>query len=229
VARRIVNIKNNKDGDNPIKAVGLTAIAAINAKEDIRDLLSIVGNVKSKAPKDYYAKYGFFVGTTVEEVLKKFDPDFKFLKSTDITVGEWPIIIKLFDKLKINPDIATAEKTVKHILKQEEALVRNYVHLEGGTKVTRLIGYALHRMPQLSLLTSGLLELPSVFKAKKKDKLKQVINSTLNVICGATFGAFFSASVAILVPKMIGLPIMALGVGYYLGSKIAKALGLINF
>ncbi len=225
MARRLVNIKNNKDNDNPIKAVGLTAIAAINAKEDIRDILSIFGKVKSAASKGYYAKYGFFVGTTVENWFKKFKFGKKILINIDKTVGEWSIIVKLFDKLKITPVILTAEKTVKHILKQEEVLVRNYVHLKGGKKITRLVGYTLHRMPQLSLLASGLLELPSIVKAKNKDKLKQIANSTLSVVCGATSGAFLSATAALLVPKMIGLPIMALGVGYYLGSKIAKAIG----
>jgi len=225
MARRLVGIKNNNEDENSVKAVGLTAVAAINAKEDVRDLLSIVKRVEVNTPKNGYARYGFCVGTTIEELAEKYS----FLKkilSSDNTLGhsKFGDAVKniLHEKIKTN----SYTKTVKHFVRDEEKLVRNcIVFSDSCPKLTRTVILALYRMPVLGLVVSGLLELPSIFKAKKQNKLKQTANSTLNVICGATCGALLSAAAAVFLPPgMPGAPIMALGVGYYIGSKIAKAV-----
>lgn len=222
MARRLVNIKNNKEDNNPIKAVGLTAVAAINAKEDIRDLLSIADKVKiSNMPKNGYAKYGFFVGTTVENWFNKSIKGHNFLSNVDRTIGESKFITNIF---KIEVPILEYSKTVNHVFINNENLIRKCVKLD-CPKPMKILLLTLYRMPVLSLLVSGLLELPAILKAKNKDKTKQLTNSTLNVVCGATTGALFSASAAIFLSAVPGSPIMALGVGYYLGSKIAKAIG----
>lgn len=224
MARRIINIKNNKDDDNPMKVVGLTAIAAINAKEDVRDLLSIVGKVKSQASQGYYAKYGFFVGTILEKPLKKSALGKRILYSFDNTIAESKIGRKLLYSMHVETISSTFAKEIKHVNGKIEKVCRKYVKLE-GSKVGKLTALTFYRMPQLSLLAAGLLELPNIAKAKKKDKPKQAVNSTLNIVCIAVCGALLSASAAVFVPNYIGLPIMALGVGYYLGSKMARTIG----
>ena len=225
--RRLVNIKNNKEDENPVKAVGLTAIAAINAKEDARDLLSIIKRVDVMTPKNGYARYGFFVGTTIEDFAKKINLG-EELHCIDITIGHTKFgnVVKKI----LNQDIEhnTYTKAVNHFIGKEENLIRKCIVFSSKCpKIKRTIILALYRMPVLSLLVAGLLELPSIFKAKKQDKFKQTTNSALNVVCGATCGALFSAAASVFLPPITpGIPVMALGVGYYIGSKIAKA---INF
>ncbi len=223
--RRLINIKNNKEDENPVKAVGLTAVAAINAKEDVRDLLSIIKRVDVNTPKNGYARYGFCVGTTIEELAQKFNFLKKIIKS-DTTLGHANFGDTVKKILKQDVEANTYTKTIKHFIGKEENLVRNcIVFSDSCPKLKRTIILTLYRMPVLSLMVAGLLELPNIFKARKQNKLKQTANSALNVVCGAACGALFSAATAVFLPPgMPGAPIMALGVGYYVGSKIAKSI-----
>lgn len=223
--RRLIGIKNNSEDENPVKAIGLTAVAAINAKEDVRDLLSIVKRVDVTTPKNGYARYGFCVGTTIEELAEKYS-FFEKICRKDMTVGHTKLgrVIKKILKQDTEPN--TYIKKVKHIVGDEEELIRKcIVFSDSCPKMKRTILLTLYRMPVLSLAVAGMLELPSIFKAKKQNKLKQTANSSLNVICGATCGALFSAATSVfLASGGPGAPIMALGVGYYIGGKIAKAV-----
>lgn len=222
--RRFVGIKNNQDDHNPVKATGLAVVAALNVKEDIRDMLSAVGKSKSAAPDGYYSKYGFFVGTPIEKFLNKSEVGRKISDGVDITVGETKLVKKILKKFGIEIQNAKISRTVKHLNGKEETLLRNYVKVE-GRNISKILLLSMHRMPVIGLVVASLLELPSVFKAKKEDKLKQTANSALNVVCGAACGALLSATAAVLVPQFVGLPVMALGLGYYLGSKISGAVG----
>lgn len=226
MARRIVNIKNSEDSDNPVKAVGLAAIAAINAKEDIRDILQIANRSKiSDMPQNSYAKYGFFVGTSIEKWFHKNPRKTKFLDKIDKTVGESPFFTKIANKLLKEPlKIDAYHKTIKHLNGVEESVARKCVRLN-CKKPLKLAILTLHRMPVIGLIVAGLLELPAIIKTKAKDKFKQTANSSLNVICGSLTGALLSAAAAIFLPTVAGGSIMALGIGYYLGSKISKAIG----
>lgn len=222
MARRLVNIdKNMEDKDNHSKAIGLTAIAAMNVQEDVRDLLTIFGRAKSHAPQGYNVKYGFFVGTSVEKWLQKTVWGKNLLRK-DTTIAEDKLGKFIMNKLGVTlADKQKFSKEINHLTGETESVLRRYVKLE-GSRFGKIIVLALYRMPKLSLLAAGLLELPNVIKAENKNKFKQIINSTLSVVVGLGCGALFSALLAPLNPV---LPIMGLGVGYYVGSKIAKAIG----
>lgn len=220
MARRIVNIDNNEEDHNIFKAIGLAAIAFINLKEDLRDIMSIFGKTKSHAPDGYYSKYGFFVGTSAEGRLQKSEWGRSILK-LDRTMGETVFDNLIKNKLKVNVTREKFNKEINHIGGKAEKVLRRHVKLEGN-KIGKLITLTLYRIPILSLFIVGILETPSIIKAKKNTKLKQATNSALNVVLGIGVGAFFSA---LLAPINPALPVMGLGVGYYVGGKIAKAIG----
>ena len=219
-ARRIVNIEKNKEENNTVKTVGLTAIALTNVAEDVRDLLTLVGKTKSKADPGFYSKYGFFVGTSIEDNLKKVKWGKSILK-LDQTVGDLFFKNKIFDKLNIDFTKKKFVKEVTHLNGNVESVIRRYVKF-GGNKFVKTLGLALYRMPLISIAIASLLELPSITKAKDENKGKQAVNSALNVGLGVTTGAILSAVLAPINPV---LPILGLGAGYYIGGKIAKAIG----
>lgn len=220
MARRLVNIDDNEKDGNELKALGLTTIALINLKEDFRDIMSIFGKTKSQAPKGYYSKYGFFVGTSLEEKLQKTKWG-KPILSLDTTIGESDIGKFITNILKVEVTKKKFNKEITHLNGKTESVLRRYIHCE-GRRIGKLIALTLHRIPRLSLIIAALLELPSIIKTKNKDKLKQTANSTLSVILGVGCGALCSA---LLAPISPALPVMGLGIGYYLGSKIAKSIG----
>ncbi len=224
MVRRLVNIKNNQEDNNPVKAVGLGAVAALNVKEDVRDLLSIAGRVKSEAPSGSYVRYGFFVGTPIEKLLMKSEKLSLSIGKFDKTPAESYLGDKILLKLNVKPVIGVFKKKITHANGEVETVMRNYVKLE-GPRLAKIVALTLYRMPQLSILVGALLELPKIFKTKKHDKMKQIANSGLSVILGSTCGAMLSATAAVMIPKAIGLPVMALGIGFYIGSRIAKGIG----
>ena len=219
-ARRIVNIDKNNKEDNKVKATGLTLIALTNVAEDLRDILTIFGKVKSTAPKDYYSKYGFFVGTSIEDNLQKKSWGKKILQ-LDRTVGDLDITKRVLRRLGFRYDRKHFDKEIQHLNGKMEVFDRRYVKFFGN-RFRKTIGLALYRIPLLSVGVAALLELPNIIKAKKGNKGKQAANSVMSVVLSATTGALLSAALAPINPV---LPILGLGAGYYIGGKIAKAIG----
>ncbi len=219
-ARRVVNIDKNNKENNHVKAAGLTAIALTNVAEDLRDVMTIFGKTKSTAPKGFYSKYGFFVGTTLEDFLKKQKWGKKVLR-LDRTVGDIELVHKIFDKLHIGFEKQKFNKEITHLSHEVEVVKRRFVKFGGG-RIKKTIGLALYRMPLLSMGIAALLEIPALVKAKKGDKGKQAVNSALGIVMGTATGALLSAALAPINPV---LPVLGLGIGYYLGNKMAKTIG----
>lgn len=220
MVRRVINVENNAENDYKGKAIGLAMIAATNVKEDLRDMLSIFGKVKSDAPKGYYSKYGFFVGTTIEEKLQK-TPWGKSFLQLDKTMGETVFKNFIEKVLKVKMKKGKFNKEITHLNGNVEKVLRRYVSFEGG-RIGKTIALALYRIPRLSLFAAALLEVPTILKAKKNDRLRQASNSALSIALGVGCGALLSA---ILAPISPALPVMGLGFGYYIGNKIAKGIG----
>lgn len=221
MARRLVNIENNKESDNKFKVLGLLAIAATNVKEDLRDLMTIFGRAKSEAPKGYYTKYGFLVGTTIEEKLQKAKNGKAILK-LDKTIGETVFDNFIKNTLKVKITRQKFNKEITHLNGNVEKVIRRHIQIEGGGKIAKLIALSLYRIPKLSVIAAALLEIPTILKTKNKDKLKQITNSALSVGLGISCGAICSA---LLAPISPALPVIGLGVGYYIGNKLSKTIG----
>lgn len=221
MARRLVNIEKNKESDNKFKVLGLLAIAATNVREDLRDLMTIFGRAKSEAPKGYYTKYGFLVGTTIEEKLQKAKNGKAILK-LDKTIGETVFDNFIKNTLKVKITRQKFNKEIMHLNGNVEKVMRRYVQIEGGGKFAKLIALSLYRIPKLSVLAAALLEIPTILKTENKDKLKQITNSALSVGLGISCGALCSA---LLAPISPALPVIGLGVGYYIGNKLSKTIG----
>ncbi len=220
-ARRILNIDNNAKDENPVKAAGIGAIAALNVKEDARDLLGIIGRTKSNATEGFHSKYSFFLGTPLENCLTKTDLGLSIRRRLDGTLCDTKLGHKILDVFNIKKQSGVVTKEIHHLNNKLETVTRIYNQYD-GSKIAKLIARTLDRIPKLSVIVALALELPSLIKAKAEDKPKQAVNSTLSVICSVGFGALFSA---LLAPIHPALPVMGLGIGYYVGNKIAKAIG----
>lgn len=220
--RRIVNIENNAEDNNPAKAVGLGAIALINLKEDFRDSLSIVGRSKSEAPKDYYAKFKFFAGTPIEKWLEKTKWGQDFLDNFDKTLGETRFGVRLRSLFGVDKDIHQVyAKEVHFPFRKPEIVYREYVKNEGKF-LGKLLSLTSYRITGLGVLVAALLEIPKIYdKIKNKNDYLQIPKSAVNVVsytvCGALGSTFLSLATGHPAGSIIGL-----GLGTYIGNKLAK-------
>ncbi|MDD3014628.1 MAG: hypothetical protein PHC34_13080 [Candidatus Gastranaerophilales bacterium] len=219
--RRIDPVEENNDKGNPFKAAGLGLIGLINLKEDLRDILTISGKSKSLAEQGYFAKYGFFTGTSIEKWLKKSDWGRFILREIDSTLAENSIARKILTLIGITWEEKPFKKEIKHLDGSIETVLRKYVKFE-GSQIGKTIGLTLYRIPKLSLLAMFVLEIPNIINAPKKDQLKQTTNSLINTTLGIGCGALCSA---LLAPIHPALSVMGLGLGYYVGSKLSKVIG----
>ena len=274
--RRVPLIEDNAEGDNKIKVVGLTALALINAEEDLRDLHAIFGRVKTNAQPGYYAKFGFFTGTTLEKWLRKTKNGKTFIKIFDKTLGDFEITQSLLGKIGVTREEVSFRKKIVHFSfrklkyfildkgkhprmktfiqklrdnKGDDSAVikamkyvqkkcsKNHIKIETvkrksvkytGALSRRLLGYALDRIPVLSIVVAALLEIPAITEAvKERDDKKQIVKSGLSLSLSISIGALLSAAgaMASFIP-IIGpaLPIIGLGVGFFLGNTAAKKI-----
>ncbi|MFA6990273.1 MAG: hypothetical protein WC197_09410, partial [Candidatus Gastranaerophilaceae bacterium] len=221
ISRRISGINDTMESKDKLKALGLGIIATINAKEDIRDILSMFGKSKIHAPDGYSSKFGFFLtgATSVAEWFKKYEWGRFILDKLDMTIGDSIIGKTILKKLNVKSTINTFKKETQYLDVPSEVLLRKCVKLE-GSKIGKLIGLALYKMPVLGLAAGAILEIPGILKSKHK--LKQLVNSSLNVVCGASCAAILCASFLPISPI---LSLLGWGAGFYLGGKLVDAIG----
>jgi len=220
-ARRVFSVEDNTENGNTLKAIGLGAIGLINIKEDLRDLLSVVGLSKADAPKGYYSRFKFFQGTSLEKHLKKSELGLKLLNNYDKTVAETCLGDKIQSFLNINEDVQRCTKETKFPFCQPERILRNYVKHEGSF-IGRLACLTMNRITKIGTLLAILMELPFIYKSiKDKNDYSQIPKSGITVLsstfCGALFSAFGSLATKSSAGSVIGL-----GLGIFAGNKLSK-------
>lgn len=233
-SRRLVSIDDNIDNHNDIKAMGLGAIGLINMKEDLRDILSMFGLVKSEATKGYYAKFKFFNGTALEKPLKKTDLGRKLLYNVDITLGDLKFSQKIRDLFGIQSKTNFFNKSINYAGLANETVSREYVNFfakEGkaisSSKLFRgkVACLAMNRIPLLSLGIAAALELPKIIKSSKEGNgTKQALKSATSIGMTVGSGALLSSLLTVAGHFGPAGSIIGYGLGMFLGSKAAKLI-----
>ncbi len=220
--RRISPIEDNEKGNNRFKAFGLGLLALINLKEDFRDMLSICGLSRSNAPKGYYSKFKFFVGTPVENWLKKTERGQDFFDDWDTTLADTKIGDKIYNYMNIKEDLRRFPKETKFPFCKPEIIHREYTKLEGKF-LGRLACLTMNRVTKIGLVFMSLLELPSIYKAIKINDYSQIPKSALNVVSCTVCGGLFSALLSLLTHSPAG-SVIGLGLGLFIGNKIQQLI-----
>ncbi|MDD3012910.1 MAG: hypothetical protein PHC34_04335 [Candidatus Gastranaerophilales bacterium] len=222
-ARRIINVENNVENNNPTKAVGLGLLAIITLKEDLRDLLSIFGLSKSEAPEGYFSKFKFFAGTPIESWLLNRKWGKNILNSWDTTLADAKLGNKVYSFFKIEENSQFYNKETRIPFLRKDTVTREYLKFEGSF-IGKLSCLALNRITKIGLIFMSLLEVPTIYKAIKNNKdYSQIPESAVNVIsctfCGALFSALLSLITGIPAGSVIGL-----GLGLFIGNKLSKLI-----
>lgn len=219
--RRVLSVEENKD--NRIKALGLGMVGLINLKEDIRDILSILGLTKSQAPKGYYSRFKFFSGTLVEKYLEKSELGKRVLIVVDASLADTYWGEKLDSYLKITPDIQTFSKEIKYPFLKKEILQREYVQLNGKL-ASNILSLTLHRITKIGLGVAFILEIPAIVKSvREKKNYKQISRSLFNVSLCSLLGALTSSLLTVITGSPAG-SVIGLGLGIYMGNQLTKKL-----
>lgn len=205
--RRFNGVQEAWQHGESFKSLGKAFIQIINVKGDWGDLKKAFKEIINLDFKkhEYQKPFGFFRDTYLENLQPKnkklaaiLDKAYEF----DKTVFNFPIIQKLLAKLGGKPPEFI-----------EDSIKMN------GSLISKILGRAFLRVPVLSLIFIGALEIPAIYKAENKDK--QFVKSTINIIsfisCGAILGAVGAYAGA------FG-SLVSLGVGSYLGNKLADKI-----
>lgn len=201
--RRLKNANDAFEQHDYFKGLGIIFLQFINVKEDWRDITKIFK--KPNTPYDYQIPFSFIRGTPLEkcEFLDKFDKTLaetksgkKFLKTVG-TKKFLPFDTKNYNKLGDSV----------------------YAFKSEGNLLSKIVCRTLLRIPVLSFAFVAILEIPTILKSKKHfdQAKKSIVNVTLTVLVGALIGAIG----AYMGPlgSLVGL-----GIGSYLGNKIAKKI-----
>jgi len=221
IVKRYETLKNNNNSDNnPFRIFSLSFLGVINLNEDLRDALSIFGKTEAQAPKDYFVRFKFFAGTSVENFLMKSDIGRWILGNVDRTLVETKPLRKLLKLFKIKNEPEIFEKTINYpIIDKQETVLREYVKLQGSLFKKTLILTA-NRITLLGLIFLGLLELPKVIDSLKKKDYKQAVKSAVTVIATLGTGALLSSFLAITTGTAGS--VLGFGFGMFLGNKFSK-------
>jgi len=220
-ARRILNLEDDIKNHDPAKAIGVGALALLYSKEDLRDLLSIVGLSKSQAPKGYHSKYKFFAGTHLQKYLEKSKWGQYLLYDVDTTLADTTIGKKLYSLLNVKDEVEIFEKETKFPFCDIEKMPREYVKFEGSF-ASKLAGLSMNRITKLGLLFLILLEIPSIYNAiKKENKYSQIVKSGINVLSSTICGAVLSSALS-LATGSPAASVIGLGLGMFIGNKFSK-------
>lgn len=201
--RRFKGVNDAIEQHNYIKAIGTAVLMFMNVKEDWSDITKIFK--KPNTPHDYQIPFSFIRGTPLEkcESLDKFDKtmaDTKAGKKFIKTIGAKKFLS--FDTENYNKLGDTV-----YALKSE------------GNILSKVIYRTLLRIPVLSFAFVSMLEIPAIIKSK--NHFDQTKKSTVNVVSTVFTGALLGAIGAYAGP--LG-SLAGLGIGSYLGNKIAKKL-----
>ncbi|MDD3150444.1 MAG: hypothetical protein PHV68_06380 [Candidatus Gastranaerophilales bacterium] len=245
--RRISSIGDNIEDGNYQRAAGLFGLALVNLPEDTRDLKSASKQVGSKLfssvefkkaydYKNYQHPFSFFRGTFLEPVVNKMGKVGEALHKADIPIYDTKAgqkICDLLDIKKVDKTFTGREVPKVYINDVGEAVIKKTkvkaIMLESAKfgKFGKFIGRTMLRIPVLSVLALGLLELPAITKAFAKDKdnidegLKQTAKSAINV---TSILAGIGSVGAILSKKGPSGSLIGMGIGSVAGAFASKKI-----
>ena len=222
IVKRYESLKsnNNNSDNNPFRFLSLAFLGVINLREDYRDGLSIIGKTDTQAPKDYFVRFKFFAGTSVENFLMKSDIGRWILENTDKTLADTKLMEKIFGKFNIKNRAKTFKKTVHYpLINKSETVFREYVELKGSLLKKTLLLMA-NRITLLGLIFLGLLEIPKIIDSVKKKDYKQIGKSSITVIATLGAGALMSSFLAITAGSAGS--VLGFGLGMFLGNRFSK-------
>jgi hypothetical protein len=220
-----------------LRAAGIIGLAVANLPEDWRDIKAGYNQVfKDIKPdydyKNYQHRFSFFRGTFLEPVLKlksRFGERLGgFLNEADKTLDDTKFGKFLSKIFKFQIDYENTN-LIKRIEKNGEVRFIQSYQIDGKF-LSRLIGRSLLRIPVLSVIILGLLEVPKIIgatlnKENAKNKfnagLKQLTKSAIYVSSVISSIGCFGALLARFGPagSLIGM-----GIGSVVGSNISQKM-----
>ena len=189
------------------KTIGKAFLTIINLKGDFKDIRKAFKQLLNFDVKNnqYQRRFGFLKDTYLDNIYPK-NKTLAYIvdkaHSYDKTLFDLEIVEKFLIKMGLKGVVISGESLKVH-----------------GNVFVKVLSRALMRMPILSLVFLGLLELPAVIKTKHK--LKQIKKSITNITLFITFGTILGTLGAYLgtLGSLIGL-----GIGSYLGNKTANKI-----
>lgn len=242
--RRTSSLEEKMDNKDFIPAAGLTALAIINAPEDLHDLAEGIKHGGSiLTGKKYEAKYEHKVAQT----------DFSFLRNT--LLEKWAnknekirnaigflynndesIYRTNFGKMIRNLLSIKEGEEIKTNMKNKFGKILKIKKIESKGLFGDLTARAMKRTTFLGLIALSLLEIPKIFKAIDKgnnigeqteNTLKQTVKSGINV-ASITTGIAYGGAIGAKYGKALG-SIVGMGAGAVFGSFVSqKAQGLVS-
>lgn len=235
--RRVCSIPDKINNGETAVALGMAGLAAINLKEDMRDVKGAIDQIKGIAPKydykNYQHNFSFLRGTIIEKWLhKQIDAGKKWaiwLENKDITLAGTSFGDKV---LKIVN--AKEEDVIKTSIKNAKNIKAKAIKYEGSF-FAKLTGRALRRTTLLGVFVLGVLELPKIFKSTNKGEnicekalytINQVEKSAINIVSLTAGIGYFGALGAKYAGPAGSLAGMGLGaiMGNKVSAKVQKAI-----
>lgn len=239
--RRLASLPEKIDNGDMLPAIGLAGLAAINFPEDMSDIKASVSQIRGLVDKSHVHKnpynrrthqhsFSFFRGTLIEEWLhKKIDNGNKFAKKLyemdwntlyETKFGKW--VEKVFGIEQVDVQRVDAIKDIKG----QKARSYQFKSEKLGGEIT---ARAMKRIPLLSVIVLGVLEMPKIIKAglngenfvegvqsTAKQSVKSAINTT-STLAGIGYGGAIGAKYLGATGSIVGM-----GLGAILGSKLSK-------
>lgn len=233
--RRISSLPDNIEDHNYIRAAGILGLMAINLPEDGRDLKDAWNQLRGKYNKKYNYKesqhtFSFFKGTWLEWLLKLPGKLGKNL-SEKLQKADKSLYETKFGEFLSNIFNIELDGKPINIGKVYGRNKKILAYTFKGTKTSKLVGRALLRIPVISVIVLGALELPAIFKSfnnsqgyknKIKSGFKQIAKSAVYITSTV---AGIGLAGAILARKGPIGSLTGMGIGAVAGSNIS---GLIN-
>jgi len=171
-----------------------------------KDLFAIITGKKKIQREDYQIPHSFTANTVIDNIRS-----LKFLKKFDKTLFDFKLCIFILNKVGM---IDWEERSTGLYDKAGEPIYKIKIV---GNEFMEILGRAFLRTPILSIGVLGLLESPNIFKEKKQRK-KQIIKSTINVVSVTTGGSLLGAIGAYYPP----FGFIGAGLGSYVGYRFSE-------
>jgi len=205
--RRFAGVQDAVNNQEYFKGYGKAFIQIINVKGDWGDFKKAFNEIIRLDFKkhEYQRPFGFFRDTFLENLQ---------VKNQKLAA----VIDKIYFLDKTIYDFIPIKNLLYKLGAKSPDYLGENIKINGNI-ISKIIGRALMRIPVLSLVFLGLLEIPAVCKAENKDK--QFIKSSISIIsfisCGAVLGAIGAYTGAF--GSLAGL-----GIGSCLGNKLANKI-----
>ncbi|MDD3150152.1 MAG: hypothetical protein PHV68_04895 [Candidatus Gastranaerophilales bacterium] len=240
--RRVSSLPDKLESHDYLSTLGLSSLALVNLPEDLRDIKGAVNQIKSKIDKNFIYdplynrkthqhSFSFFRGTMLDKPLfnqqKKGNIFAEKLYNLDNTIYD----TKFGEKIKNFFQIEILDEKMVNKIEDASGLKANAYEFTAKKFGGELTARAMKRIPLLSVIALGILELPKIFKSAKngndaiektKEVGKQTAKSGINVtsiLTGIGYGGAIGAKHGGAIGSLIGM-----GTGAVLGSEISEKL-----